>query len=463
METRLFARVIYRLSRKMTDEKLSFDCCDASRNGIGGTLVQALFHSFATKDYRWLWFITTLTNAGSWTYTLVVTWQAYELTHSSSWSGAIMFATLVPNIVGAPIAGVLADVMDRRRIMFFVAITQVLDTGLLAFLSHFGLTTPMWLLGLSFVFGFASSALSVMLSSLVPAIVSSDKLFNALSLQAVAQRGTEFVGPAVASPLLISFGPGMVYLLASCLYLFASALVFFLSPIEIHSQELNDRTKSIFSPLVDGFIYIRRTPTIGILVSLVGLHCALTMAYMGILPQFVKISLHGDGAFYGVMMSTIGLGSILGTLLLAGVRNLRIRGSLYWMTALISGISLFGLAISHRHLMAIPAIALVGASQAAFMTLSLGYIQQMAAKHMRGRVTSFYLVLAGGFMSLANLGYGALSSVIPPTEIMAATGSLFVLVVIVYGVLSKQFRSVSRTGVFMAQSEMPVSTTYSVS
>lgn len=424
--------------------------------------MRGLFHSFTIRDYRWLWVLTTFTNAGSWTFTLVVTWQSYELTHSSSWSGAMMFATLIPNILGAPIAGVLADLLDRRRIMFFAAMVQVIVTGLLALLSHQHLLSPASLLGLALVFGFASSGLSVMLSSLVPVIVPSDKLFNALSLQAVAQRGTEFVGPAIASPLLIIYGPGTVYLFTLGLYLLASIFVFMLANVDIyHEKKNNDSRKGIFSPLIDGFIYIRRTPTIGLLVSLVGLHCALTMAYMGMLPQFVK-TIHGISAFYGIMVSTIGLGSIIGTLILAGIRGIRSRGTLYWLTALISGASLSLLAISKNHVIALLAITLVGASQAAFMTLSLGYIQQMAAQNMRGRVTSFYLVLAGGFMSLANLGYGALSSVLSPPWIMGSTGLLFVVAVVVYGVFSKQFRSVSKSGVFLSQSDVPMSSTVTI-
>lgn len=419
--------------------------------------MRGLLHSFSIKDYRWLWLITTLTNAGSWTFTLVVTWQSYQLTHSSAWSGAIMFATLVPNIVGAPIAGVLADLFDRRRLMFAAALTQVVVTGLLAILSHDHLITPAWLLVLALAFGFSTSTLSVMTSSLVPAIIPQEKLFNALSLQALAQRGTEFVGPAVASPLLIVYGPGIVYLFAALLYLSAAACVFMLTKTEVQRDggEVNTE-RNIFSPLIDGFAYIRRTPTIGILVTLVGLHCALTMAYMGMLPAFVKM-LHGTTALYGEMVSTVGLGSIVGSLILAGIKDVRMRGVLYLVTAILSGGSLSLMAITTNHQLAVLAIVLVGASQAMFMTLSLGYIQQMSIPSMRGRVTSFYLVLAGGFMSLANLGYGALSSIISPVLIMSTIGVLFMITVLAYGLFSRKFRSVCRSGVFEPELAVPVS------
>ncbi|WDL98341.1 MFS transporter [Alicyclobacillus sp. ALC3] len=416
--------------------------------------MRGLLHSFSVRDYRWLWLITTLTNAGSWTFTLVVTWQSYQLTHSSAWSGAIMFATLIPNIFGAPIAGVLADLLDRRRMMFAAALAQVVVTVLLASLSHARLISPPWLLVLALVFGFSSSALSVLLSSLVPVIIPQEKLFNALSLQALAQRGTEFVGPAVASPLLVVFGPGIVYLFAALLYLAASACVFALQKTEADRDPSADiGRRRAFGPLIDGFAYIRRTPVIGVLVSLVGLHCALTMAYMGMLPGFVK-TLHGATGLYGEMVSTVGLGSILGTLILAGVKSVKMRGTLYWVTAILSGLSLSLMAVVTNHQLVVLAVVVVGASQAMFMTLSLGYIQQMSVPNMRGRVTSFYLVLAGGFMSLANLGFGALSNTLSPVWIMGTTGILFMITVFIYGLSSRKFRSVCRWGVF--EPEIPV-------
>ena len=414
-------------------------------------MIRSFFHAFAFRDYRWLWLLTTLTNSASWTFTLVVTWQAYALTHSSSWSGAVMFATLIPNIVGAPIAGVLADVMDRRILLVAACGLEIVITVLLSVLSRFHLETPAVLVILSLLFGLASSGLSVMLSSLVPSVVPQETLFNALSLQAVAQRGTEFVGPALASPLLILFGPGMAYLLATFFYAFAGTLVFFLANVHIESLTDGDlRRRTIFAPFLDGFIYVRKNPTIGLMVSLVGFHCALTMAYMGMLPQFVKTSLHGSTAFYGLVVSAIGLGSIFGTLLLAGVKGVRLRGGLYWVTAVISGASLTLFALSETPVLAMLAIILVGASQAIFMTLSLGYIQHMSVKQMTGRVTSLYLVLAGGFMSLANLGYGTLSNVIAPEWIMRSTGVLFMLIVGIYGLFSAQFRTVSRFGTFLS-------------
>lgn len=405
--------------------------------------------SFHSRDYRSLWLITAFVNTGSWTLTMAVSWQAFALTHSSAWVGAVMFASLAPNLVGAPITGVLADAMDRRHVIILAACLQFTVTSALAVASFAGWMTAAGLLVLTLLAGFASSALSVTINSLLPALVPRDRLFNAFSLQAVAQRGTEFVGPAVASPLLAAFGPGAVYLFAVSLYAGAACFVYRIrrpEPLQAAKEESVRARRGLFGALADGFAYMRDARTIGVLITLVGFHCALTMAYMGMLPQFVQMSLRGSSGFYGVLMSTVGLGSIVGTLLLAGVRQPHVRGRLYWSTALLSGVSLALLSLSHLKAVAMLAMLLVGSSQAVFMTLSLANVLERSAEGMRGRVSSVYMVLAGGLMSVANLGYGSLSRFVEPRWIMLTVGCVFVAVVGVYSLLSREFRAVSRPG-----------------
>lgn len=403
--------------------------------------------SFRSRDFRSLWLITALVNTGSWTLTMAVSWQAYALTHSSAWTGAIMFASLAPNLVGAPVVGVLADALDRRLVIIVAAGLQFAVMAVLGTASFTGLMTAAVLLVLTFLSGFASSALSVTINSLLPSMVARDRLFNAFSLQAVAQRGTEFAGPAVASPILAALGPGAVYLFAACLYGCATCFVYRIKRPGRPQPDGDGSAKAhrgFFGSLLDGFSYLRRAGTIGVLISLVGFHCALTMSYMGVLPQFVQTSLHGSSGFYGVLMSAVGLGSIGGTLFLAGVNRPRTRGMLYWSTALVSGLSLALLALARAPAIAIIAMVLVGSSQAIFMTLSLAYVLERSNEAMRGRVSSVYMVLAGGLMSVANLGYGALSRFVPPGSILLTIGCLFVIIVGFFGLLSQEFRSVSR-------------------
>lgn len=403
------------------------------------------FQSFRHRNYLWLWLVVAFTNAGSWTFTMAVTWQVYGLTHSSFWSGAMMFASLVPNLLGAPTSGVLADKFERRRLIFLAIVVILIVLALLIGLTLANVITPIGMVGLTLAFGLSSSAMSVLVSTILPSLVPEDDLYNAYSLQAMGQRGTEFIGPLMATPLLAAFGASAAYLLGAVLYGLAIIFLVLLRTNSSLGESSVTRNRTGFGQsLMEGFHYIRKSPTILTLVILVGLHCSLTMAYMGMLPSFVQHELAAGSSFYGRLMSMVGLGSIAGTLILAGIRNRQKQRTLFWLSAVASGLSLSLLGISFTPVLAIASILLVGSSQAVFMTVVLTIIQEVTEEHVRGRVTSVYFILAAGLMSVANLGFGALSTLIPAHLIMISSGLLFTAIVGVYSISSGTFRRVTQ-------------------
>ncbi|QQE79890.1 MFS transporter [Alicyclobacillus sp. SO9] len=388
-----------------------------------------LLHSFRYRNYLWLWLVVALTNTGKWVFTLAVTWQVYNLTHSSFWSGALMFASMFPNIIGAPVVGVLADKIERRRLIFIavgIALTVLL---LLAGFTAAHLMNSGGMIVMALLFGLATSTMGVSINAIVPTLVPKDVLYNAYSLQAVGQRGTEFVGPFLAAPLLAAFGPESVYLFGAATYVVAIVFALFLSVPNTVERKVSE---GFFASLGNGFRYIHRNRYIFGIIVLVGLHCSLTMAFLGMLPKYVQQGLGAKSSFYGVLMSMVGLGSIFGTLFLAGVKSHALRMKLFWTSAVLSGLSLSFLGESSSNTVAVVAIILVGASQALFMTLTVAFVQEATAEHVRGRVTSVYLVLAAGLMSLANWGYGWLANVVAPKYIMLTAGLLFTVVVGIY-------------------------------
>lgn len=400
-----------------------------------------MFASLGTRDFRVFWLLTALANAAQWAFTLGISWALYSRTHSSLWVGAAMFATLVPNLFGSPVAGVLADRLQRRDLVLLSVLLGVLAAAALG-LGAIGRMDGVWLLlGLALVFGTASAVRQVACNALLPGLVARADLLNAISLQAVAQRGTELVGPALASPLLATLGAGAVFAFVAVLLLASVGLVLALPRPAGLPQGAR---AGLLRPLAEGVAYIRRMPTIRMLIVLVAFHCGLTMAYLGILPSFVRAQYGGAASFYGALISLVGLGAILGTLGLTLVRSERWRGELLWWTAVLSGLSLLALGLAHGRLPAALAIVLVGAAQAMFMTLTLAYVQSEVDDALRGRVVGVYGLLAAGLMSLANWAYGALGTVLPPWAILVGLGGSFVAIVLAYSAGSLPFRTIWR-------------------
>jgi len=399
-----------------------------------------VFASLSFPDYRLLWVCVAAANSGRWILALGVGWLLFSLTHSSFWVGASFFTIQGPALIVAPLAGVWADRHDRRHLLAFALALAAAATGTLAVLTLLHHAGVLSILACTLTCGIALSIRGTAGSSLVPALVPRDTLPNAVALQGTVQQGAEFIGPLLASPLLVAFGPGAVFGLACLCYAAAIPLSLRIAPRQLPRRFA---TRYAFGPLLEGVRYLRRSPLLGSIVLLVGFHCSLTMTYQGMLPQFTQGMMDGGGA-YGGTMTMIGLGAIAGTLALAAVSDRRWHSTGYAVTAVASGGMLVLLGLTSNYLVAFALSFAVGAAQATLMALSLTFLQQLTDPAYLGRVTGVYSFLAGGAMAFTSWGFGALAAITSPTAIMVGAGSAFVLVVAVAALRSPAFRRLCR-------------------
>ncbi len=405
--------------------------------------VRALLAALVSPDYRKLWLSIAVANSGRWAMVLAIGWLLQTLTGSSLWVGASLFAMQGPALVFAPLAGVLADRLPRTKILALALATASLASAVLAILAARHLAGRFEVIGLALVLGVAASFQSTTWAALLPNVVDRDALLNATALQGAARQGAEFLGPALAAPILALVGPWAVFALCALLY-GTSALV----PLGIRRGVHGDHKlgPGILAPLRQGVAYVRQTEPLGALVVIVGLHCCLTMDFMALLPGFLQSRLHAGSDVYGATMTAIGLGAILGCLPLTAVRSLHLRRRLYLITALCSGASLVAFGLMRSETSALVAAVTVGGSQAAFMAITGTAVQERCSDDFRGRLSSVYTLLTMGSMALFTWAYGALGVVIDPGIIMVAAGSAFVIAVIVALTISPIVRELCAIG-----------------
>ncbi len=399
--------------------------------------------ALVSPDYRKLWLSVAVANSGRWAMVLAVGWLLQTLTGSSLWVGASLFAMQGPALVFAPLAGVLADRLPRTKILALALATASAAAAVLAILAARHLAGRYEVIGLALVLGVAASFQSTAWAALLPNVVDRDALLNATALQGAARQGAEFVGPALAAPILALIGPWAVFALCALLY-GTAALV----PLGIRRGVLGGRElgPGIVAPLRQGIAYVRQTDALGALVVIVGLHCCLTMDFMALLPGFLQTRLHAGSDVYGATMTAIGLGAILGCLPLTAVRSLHLRRRLYLITAMASGASLVAFGLMHTETLALAAAVTVGASQAAFMAITGTAVQERCADEFRGRLSSVYTLLTMGSMALFTWAYGALGVVVDPGIIMVGAGSAFVVAVSVALLISPTVRGLCAVG-----------------
>ena len=384
----------------------------------------SLLIALESPSYRVLWYNIGIAGVGRWTLTMATGWLMLLLTHSGFWIGAGMFAMQGPALIGAPLAGYIADMSDRRVLL---AVSQVITAvALLALAVMVGLkvATPPNVLALSLLIGLAFSVQMTGWNALLPSLVPRERIYNAVALQSTAQRGAEFIGPALGSLILTFAGLPWVFVLCGVAYAAAAFQPLALPPSGPQLTRERDSAAAGL-PRERRWLGAENRTSLFLLLVVVSLHCSITMAFMGVLPIFAQVALHGDSNTYGSLLSAIGFGSLAATLLGGGVRDARWQGVMYGVTTILSGVTLAILGSTHAVAAAIVAALAVGASQALFMTLSLSFIQERVQDAARGRVSSIYTFISAGVMSVANWGYGALAAYVAPGLLLVAGGAFF--------------------------------------
>lgn len=386
--------------------------------------LSSLFTALESPSYRTLWFNIGIAGVGRWTLTMATGWLMLLLTHSGFWIGAGMFAMQGPALIGAPLAGYIADISDRRIMMTVSQVITAIALLVLAVMVGQKVATPPSVLALSLLIGLAFSVQMTGWNALLPSLVPREQIFNAVALQSTAQRGAEFIGPALGSLIMTLWGLPWLFVLCAVAYAAAAFQPLALPPSGPRLTRQHGGAASAL-PRERRWLGAENRTALFLLLLVVCLHCSITMAYMGVLPIFAQVALHGDSNTYGSLLSAIGLGSLAATLLGGGVRDARWQGALYGITTILSGVTLAILGSTHAVAAAISAALVVGASQALFMTLSLSFIQERVQDAARGRVSSVYTFISAGVMSVANWGYGALAAIFAPGLLLVAGGALF--------------------------------------
>ena len=387
--------------------------------------------------------------AAMWTFIVASSWFILSKSDSSGWVGIITFASMIPFLIVSPFGGLMADRIDRRSLAQFMLLASFFVTAVLAVLVISGKVQLWHVAVLAFMGGGFRAIQEPTVTALIPNQVPQGVLLNAITLNAATRHGARFFGLLIAAPLMAIPTIGVAgVLVLSALLAGVSALIMSLVKTRSRGEGgTGHGTMQWMWDLGDGFTYIFKNKTIAVFMALVALHCALVMSFESILPVFSRESLGAaDGSILGYLVMGFGAGSLVGILILAGVRSEKLKGQLLVWTGLGSGLAPIILALSFNAPMGVLASAGMGLSQATFMALTSAYVQTIAPDRLRGRISSLYILFAGGIMAFANLGYGFAADEFSAPPILLITGVIFIAVVLALTAGQPILRSIYRTG-----------------
>ena len=371
--------------------------------------------------------------AAMWTFIVASSWFTLSKSDSSGWVGIITFASMIPFLIVSPFGGLMADRIDRRTLAQLMLLASFFVTAILTVLVISGEVQLWHVAVLAFMGGGFRAVQEPTVTALIPNQVPQSVLLNAITLNAATRHGARFFGLLIAAPLMAipTMGVAGVLVLSALL---AGVSTLMMSLVKTRSRGeggTGHGTMQWVWDLGDGFAYIFKNKTIALFMALVALHCALVMSFESIMPVFSRESLGAtDGSILGYLVMGFGAGSLVGILLLAGVRSEKLKGQLLVWTGLGSGLAPIILALSFNAPMGVLASAGMGLSQATFMALTSAYVQTIAPDRLRGRISSLYILFAGGIMAFANLGYGFAADEFSAPPILLITGLIFIAVVL---------------------------------
>jgi MFS family permease len=407
------------------------------------------FASLRYPDYCLLWGATACGQAAAWALVVLRAALVYELTRSNAWVGFVTMAAQLPSLVVTPFAGLLADRFDRRRVLACTFTLNLLNNLLLALLVLSGQITPVALLSIALMNGILRATEMPTTQALLPNLVPAHYLLNAVALHQLMQQGSRMMGPLLLLPLIHFLGPPPAFLLCAVLYAVGWSFVVLIRTAS-HGEV---GPQGIVTNLVAGIRYIYTHSLLFSLMLITVIHCALTMAYEAAFPFVARTQLGLTTAtdlFTGptYLMIGVGAGAVLGNLALARVHSATLRGRLFLWVGLASGLTPMVFSLMTTIPTALLAVAAVGASTAAFMTLSQGVMQALAPDGIRGRVVSAQTWHTQGTMAGFNAINGLLMDVPWMTAplLLGGAGLLFVLLVL-GSCLTVPLRSVYMRGV----------------
>lgn len=420
------------------------------------------FAAFRHRDFRNTWLANLFSGAAQWMTIVASGWIVFETSESSAWVGIVTFASMLPLLLASPVGGLLGDIYDRRSLAAAMFAFSSVIVAVLAVLVLTGAVQLWHVAVLAFAGGIARAVKEPALSALIPNQVPPEDLLNALVLTGATRHGARFFGTLAALPLLAGMSVGVevmgrrVGLSVGAMgvngVLVLSAVMYALGALQMTrvrtvSSGATEPERGVIRNMVDGLSYIYTHHTIALFVVLVAFHCALVMSFESILPVFSRDSLGADGAgVFNQLVMGFGSGALLGMLALLGVRDERRKGQLLMVTGLLSGVSPILLALSGTVPLAVLSAGAMGASQATFMAITNMYVQTLAPDRLRARISSLYLLHAGGIMAFANLGYGFLADVFTAPLILLTTSAVFIAVVVSTGAGQPILRRVYSTG-----------------
>ncbi len=380
------------------------------------------------RNFRLLWFGSFFTGLAVWLQAPVINYLSYDLTNSGTMVGLVILVRSLPNIFLSPVAGVLADRVQRRRYMLAINLCQVATAALMGLGLLLGVVGIYQLMVFAFAVGVWQVLMQPVQQTVIFDVVPRKAFPNAIGLMSVANNVSQVIGPSISGFVIAGLGTDGNFFLQSAVFLGVTItflLLAFPSRGSGTAQVLKESARRNF---VQGLRFVGRERTVRA-VLLLGLASPLLLMPMlfSMMPIVAKDVFHTGPGGLGLMVSCYGIGGLVAAVLVANLRRIE-RGGLLQMAGLAAaGAGFLGLSLAPTLHVGLGFLVLAGFGALVFQTANQTILQLIVPQEMRGRMTSFN-ILTMGIYPVGSIATGTLSDYIGARNVEHIASALAIAV-----------------------------------
>ncbi len=393
-----------------------------------GRLAQT-FSALRYRDFRLLWLGAFTSTTGTWMQTVAQGWLVLQMTNSAFLLGVDGFLATGPMLLFSLFGGVIADRMDRRKIMLLSQYLQMGFAFVLAALIYFGDVQVWHIFMLSFLTGSAQSFSGPAYISLLPLLVKRRDVPNAVAMNSMQFNLARVVGPVLAGLTFAAWGPAVCFLLNGLSFF---AVILALQQIKTPVIDEPGEKRGILDEMREGFRFVTARRKLLLLTFLAFAGTFLGMPIVTFMPVVARTIFGMNATGYAWMLTVYGLGSVSGALLIAATARQARKGRLALELQLAFAVLLVAFGLSRSLPLSLIFSFFAGACIVGVVSLFSSLVQLTTTDAMRGRVMSIFMLAFRGGMPLGNLLAGFVAERWSITTALVVNGSLLAVVAFVF-------------------------------
>jgi len=377
-----------------------------------GTLeMPRVVRALRNRNFRYFWIGNFLSNIGTWMQSVAQGWLVLELAskappvvfgsvgqRSAFWLGLVAFAASAPMLAFTLIGGVIADRVDKRRLLIRTQSVMMLSALAMSGLSFAKVINIPEIVLLAFLTGTAMSLNMPGYQALVPSLVPREDLTNAIALNSAQFNMSRVLGPTIGGFVMAWWGiPANFFLNA----LSFSAVIFALTQIDYPAQPRQDDSAGLWQRLGEGFRYVLDRRQMSSLLLLVALASIFGVPFLMFVPLFAKDILQVGERGLGLLMACSGAGAFLAAATIAYLGKIKSRGRFVVMSATVFFAAIIAFTFSRHFALSGAMLAIAGYCMILTVATVNTLLQHLAEDAMRGRVMSIYATAFLGFAPIA--------------------------------------------------------------